>query len=267
MKRGTRRPEAFWYTYSPAFRRFGVRRMNQAKECHSNRRMAELLAGLDPKGLPRIAFMRRAPTGIRKLAGHLLCLSASFNPLTAAHVWLVEEASRISAPDEVLLVLARANVDKEIEGFSLERRLSLLGRFVEMRPTYSVAASSHGRFADKVQAIRHHYPSRMRLTFVVGFDTLVRLFDPKYYVDPNASLSTVFGASEFIAANRAPSPPDALASFLASPNVAPYAPWIRVIHLPPEIAALSATEVRARLARGESVTGLVPTEIEPWLNV
>jgi len=228
--------------------------------------MAELLAGLDPKGPARIAFLRRAPAGIGERAGHLLCLSASFNPLTVAHIWLIQEASRIFSPDEVLLVLARTNVDKPVEGFPLERRLSLLARFAESRPTFSVAACSHGRFVDKAGAIRPHYPPGTRLAFLVGFDTLIRLFDPKYYADPAASLSALFGTSEFIAANRAPDPPEAIAPFLARPEVAPYARRIRVIQLPPEIAAISATEVRARLARGEPITGLVPPEIQPLLN-
>ena len=213
-----------------------------------------------------MAFARYAPAGIGARAGHLLCLSASFNPLTMAHVSLIQEASRILAADEVLLLLARANVDKGIEGLPLERRLSLLVRFAESRPTFSVAACSHGRFVDKAEAIRRHYAPGTRLAFVVGFDTLVRLFDPKYYPDPNASLSALIAASEFIAANRAPDPPEAITSFLARPDVAAYAHKIRVVQLPAWIAAMSATHVRARLARGEAVTGLVPPEIQALLT-
>ncbi|MBI4841952.1 MAG: nicotinate-nicotinamide nucleotide adenylyltransferase [candidate division NC10 bacterium] len=223
--------------------------------------MRELLSGLDPGGPPRLAFARRAPGGIAERPGQLLCLSASFNPLTVAHVWLIQEASRIVPPGEILLLLASANVDKAVTGFPLERRLNLMVRFAESRPTFSVAACSHGRFVDKAEAIRPHYPAGTRLTFIVGFDTLVRLFDPKYYADRDASLSALFGGSAFIAANRAPDPPEAVTAFLARPDVVPYAHRIRVIQLPPEIAVISATDIRARLARGEPVTGLVPPEI------
>jgi nicotinic acid mononucleotide adenylyltransferase len=226
---------------------------------------ARLLAGLDPHGPPRLTFARRAPAGIGERPGTLICLSASFNPLTVAHVWLIREAGRMTSPDEVLLLLAKANVDKVVFGLPLERRLSLLARFVESRPAFSVAACNQGRFVDKSQAIRPHYPPGTRLTFVVGFDTLVRLFDPKYYADRDASLSTLFRASDFIAANRAPDPPEAVTAFLARPDAAPYVHRIRVIHLPAEIAAISATSIRTRLARGESVTRLVPPEIESLL--
>lgn len=169
-------------------------------------------------------------------------------------------------PDEVLLLLARANVDKEVSGLPLERRLTLLARFVDTHPSFSVAACSHGRFVDKVEAIRPRYPAGIRLTFTIGFDTLIRLFDPKYYSDRDAALTALFKASEFIAANRAPDPPEAITSFLARPNVSPFAHRIRVVQLPPEIAAVSATQVRARLSRGEPITRLVPAEIETLLS-
>jgi nicotinic acid mononucleotide adenylyltransferase len=238
------------------------RSVQQAQEFACGARIARLLAGLGPEGPPRIAFVRRAPRGIREQAGRLVCLSASFNPLTLAHLCLIQEASRIFPPDEVLLVLARANVDKPVRGFPLERRLGLLAHFVESRPNFSVAACSHGRFVDKLEAIRCHYSPETRPAFVVGFDTLVRLFDPKYYADLNASLCALFEASEIIAANRAPDPPEAVVSFLGRPDIAPYAQRVHVIQLPPEIAAISATAVRERLARGEPITDLVPTEIE-----
>jgi nicotinic acid mononucleotide adenylyltransferase len=240
--------------------------MTKGQQVERHERMAELLAGLDPKGAPRLAFARRAPAGLGERAGHLLCLSASFNPLTVAHTRLIKEASRIFPPDEILLLLAKTNVDKPVEGFPLERRLSLLLRFVESRPAFSVAACSHGRFLDKAEAILPHYPPGTRLAFIVGFDTLVRLFDSKYYTDLDASLSALFGASEFIAANRAPDPLEVVASFLARPDVALHAHRVHMIQLPARIAAVSATEVRARLARGQPVAGLVPPEIQPMLN-
>lgn len=227
----------------------------------TNGAMGDLLTRLDPNGPPRLAFVRRAPSGIAEGQGHLLCLSASFNPLTVAHLRLIQEASRLAHPDESLFLLSRANVDKGAEGFPLEERLRLLDRYVESHPTFSVAAVSHGRFVDKAQAIRPHYPEGTRLIFILGFDTLIRLFDSKYYADRDASLNALFDGSRFIVANRAPDPPEAIDSFLARPEVAPYAPGIQVIRLPEDIAAISASAIRARLARGEPVAGLVPFEI------
>ena len=225
-----------------------------------------LLAGQEPGGPPRMGYLRRAPAGIRAQGGILLCLSASFNPLTVAHLALVEAGSRLAPPDETLLLLAQANVDKPVVGFPLADRLALLARYAAGRPTVSVAAASHGRFVDKAAAIRPHYPETTRLLFVLGFDTLVRLFDPKYYTAMERDLSRLFAAAEIVAANREPSPPAAVAAFLDRPEVRPFRERIHPIRLPARLAAVSATAVRERLARGESPTGLVPPEILPLIG-
>ncbi len=237
-----------------------------ARDERDEQEIKQLLADLDPNGPPRLAYVRKAPAGISDRGGTLLCLSASFNPLTTAHVCLIQEASRLIPPDEILLLLARANVDKLAAGFPLERRLLLLKRFAEARANFSAAATHHGRFVDKVPAIRRHYPETIRLSFILGFDTLIRLFDRKYYTDCEAALTSLFARSDIIAANRAPEPPEAVSSFLGRSDVAQYAARIRIIRLPDDIAAISATDVRARLARGEPAAHLVPPEILPLLS-
>jgi nicotinic acid mononucleotide adenylyltransferase len=224
-------------------------------------RIAELLAGLSPAEPPRLAFLRRAPAGLAVLPGTLLCLSASFNPMTVAHAALIREGSRLFSAQETLLLLATANVDKSGEGLPLERRCDLLLRFAESRSNVSVAAVAHGRFVDKMEAIRAAYPSDTRLIFLLGFDTLVRLFDPKYYTDREASLTRLFDRSECIVANRVLDSLNDVEAFLARPDVAPFAHRIHPIRLPTHLIAVAATDVRARLTRGEPIAELVPPEI------
>lgn len=224
------------------------------------------LSALPPGGPPSLAFVRRAPAGIRGRAGTLLCLSASFNPVTLAHLQLIQAAARVAPPDEVLLLLSLANVDKGMSGLPLERRVRLLLALAERRPAFSVALASHGRFVEKLAAIRAAYPEGARPVFLLGFDTLVRLFEPRYYADRDAALAALFAGSRCLAANRAPHGPGAVAEFLARPEVAPYAGRIGILELPDVVAAVSATEVRARLARGEPVAGLVPPETLPLLT-
>jgi len=230
------------------------------------RSVSDVLNDLASVGPPRLAYLRRAPAGLGRDGGTLLCLSASFNPMTTAHAGLIREASRVYSPGEVLLLLAVANVDKAVRGLPLTARLDLLRRFAESRPTFSVAAVGHGRFVDKMNAILSAYPAGTRLVFLLGFDTLVRLFDPKYYTHPTDALSRLFEGSECVVANRDPEPPEAIAAFLARADVAPFAHRIRVIRLSADLAAVSATDVRARLAQGEPVAGLVPPEIQAPLE-
>jgi nicotinic acid mononucleotide adenylyltransferase len=227
-----------------------------------------LIDELDPAGPPRLGFVRRAPRPVGPAGGTLLCLSASFNPITQAHLRLLAEAGALVPPDEILLLLSLANVDKGVSGLPVARRVRLLLTVAEGRPGLSVALASHGRFVDKAAAVRTAYPPGTRVHFLVGFDTLVRLFDPRYYTDCRAALATLFAQSHFVAANRAPAAAEELRAFLARPDVAPYRARIRSILLPAEVAALSATDVRRRLAQGESVAGLVPPEtldlLEAW---
>jgi nicotinic acid mononucleotide adenylyltransferase len=223
-------------------------------------------SALRPGGPPTLAFVRRAPAGIRGEGGTLLCLSASFNPVTLAHLELIQAAAAVVTPDEVLLLLSLANVDKDMTGLPLERRVRLLLALAESRSAFSVALASHGRFLEKLAAIRAAYPDGIRPVFLLGFDTLLRLFDARYYADRNAALATLFAGSRCLAANRAPHSPGAVAEFLARPEVAPYADRIGIVKLPGDLAAVSATEVRRRLARGEPVADLVPPEILPLLR-
>jgi len=231
-----------------------------------SRRIAEILAGLSPADPPKLAFLHRASEGTGRGTGTLLCLSASFNPMTIAHTALLREGGRAVPAEEILLLLATANVDKTGGGLPLERRFSLLLRYAGARPNMSVAAVCHGRFVDKMEAIRRAYPPDIRVVFLLGFDTLTRLFDAKYYADRAASLARLFSQSECIVANRGLDAPSAVQAFLARPEVSPYGHRIHLIRLPANIAAVSATEVRTRLARGEPIAGLVPPEIRAQLE-
>ena len=122
-----------------------------------------------------------------------------------------------------------------------------------------MAAVAQGRFVDKMRAIHRSYPAGIRLIFLLGFDTLVRLFDPKYYTDREASLSALFDGSECVVGNRAPEPPEVVDAFLARPEVSPFAGRIRLVQLSPGLAEQSATL---------PITDLVPPELgeplEAW---
>jgi len=207
--------------------------------------MSHVLEALTPAS-HTLAFARPAPTGLHGSSGTLLCLSASFNPLTRAHWGLV------------------ANADKTIAGLPLAVRLALLERFAQSRPTVSVAATGPGRFIDKLSVIRTAYPAGTRIVFLLGFDTLVRLCDPKYYQDRDAALATLFAGCECVVAGRPPDPPEAVAVLRSTPPLARYQSRIHAVQLPTELAPITATATRAQLAKGE-VPDSVPEEIRPLL--
>jgi len=228
--------------------------------------LARVIEDLDPSGPPRIVFVLRASQGISGPGQRLGVFSASFNPLTRAHVRMMEQAMEEHALAEVMLVLDKVNVDKrEVFGASLAERLWMLRRFATGRPRLSVAASSHGRFVDKTKALRMIYPEGTELTFIVGFDTLVRVFDPKYYADPEAELEELFRHSQFIVANRGEASMSEVRRWLKSPVCRPFVDRIHLMELDPFHARISATEVRARIDRGQPFAELVPPEIAPLI--
>jgi len=48
-------------------------------------------------------------------------------------------------------------------------------------PPIEIGVIKHARFLDKSTALRSSYPHTEKMIFLTGFDTLKRLFDPKYY--------------------------------------------------------------------------------------
>lgn len=102
-------------------------------------------------------------------------LSGSFYPLHAGHEALARAASDILGT-EVAFELSTANVDKPpLTHADVSRRLrQFAGRG-------SVVLTRAATFAEKARVL----PG---VTFVIGFDTAMRLFDPKYYGNSVAAM-------------------------------------------------------------------------------
>ena len=109
------------------------------------RSVSDVLTDLAPVGLPHLAYLRRAPAGLGRDGGTLLCLSASFNPMTTAHAGLIREASRVFSPGEVLLLLSVANVDKAVTGLPHAARLDLRRYQAGNRFTLGQSRADFGR--------------------------------------------------------------------------------------------------------------------------
>lgn len=228
-------------------------------------RFTELFSGLDPSGPPRIELIHRARPPLRR-AGKLGIFSGSFNPLTLAHAKMVEDTLTAYQFDEMLLLLAKANVDKDVFGLPLAARLLTLKKYVESQPRFSVGVSSHGRYIDKVAALKAILPPDTEFHFIVGYDTLVRIFDPKYYRDFHTELQALFVAARFIVANRAEADIKTIETFMAEPEIRQYAPYVSCIPLPDVYAYMSSTEVRELLEQGKAIEHLVPPSILEFLS-
>lgn len=228
-------------------------------------KLNQLISQLDSNAQPKIVITSQSSQPICQPGKRLGIFSGSFNPITVAHIKMIEEAQRKFQLDEMLLLLAKVNVDKDVFGLPLAGRLLTLNRYAEERKDVSVGISSHGRYIDKVQALNEIYPDMTEFHFIVGYDTLTRIFDPKYYTDIQSELQHLFSQCCFITANRENVDIETIEQFLAQPTIRPYSRSIKLLILPDFFADVSSTQVRRLISKGQDISHLVPTFITEFL--
>ena len=231
-----------------------------------HRRLERLVDQLDSNSKPQIRWVYRAAQHIERGGERLGIFSGSFNPLTVAHIRMIEAAQKEYDLDEILLILARANVDKGVFGLSLADRLLMLKLYAANRKDFSVAACSHGKFIEKIEALKPVYPAGIHFSFIVGYDTFIRLFDPKYYTDLHGALEALFDQCRFIVANRQDYDAEAVRQVMEVPDYHRYAGCIDLIELPDFYAEISSTDIRSQIQAGNSVDHLVPSEVQGFLK-
>jgi len=133
----------------------------------------------------------------------LYVLDSSFNPPTTAHLRIassaLEQDPRATAPKRLLLLLATQNADKASKPAAFEHRLVMMTLFAQdlqshLRksnttsseteiPPIDIGVTKKPYFHDKATSITESnvYPSSPEQVHLTGFDTLTRLFNPKYY--------------------------------------------------------------------------------------
>ena len=230
------------------------------------RRLTELIDELHLHREPQIRWIHRASQHIVGDAERLGIFSGSFNPLTVAHVRMMETARTNSNLQEILLLLAIANVDKDVFGLTLADRLLALKFYAASREDVSVAACSHGRFIEKLRALKAACPQNTHFSFIVGYDTFVRIFDAKYYIDIHTALKSLFNQCRLIVANRDAHNADAVREFLKLPGVRPFAKYIDLIELPGFYANISSTQIRTQIENGDAIDNLVPSAVQDFLS-
>ncbi|KAL2013814.1 hypothetical protein VTN00DRAFT_1339 [Thermoascus crustaceus] len=131
----------------------------------------------------------------------LYVLDSSFNPPTLAHLTIASTAlaENPGASSRLLLLLATQNADKPSKPALFEDRLVMMDLFArDLRSRLSSAAGSSSLddvpqidigvtkkpyFIDKAAEIEYAgtYPKSIEQVHLTGYDTLIRIFNPKYY--------------------------------------------------------------------------------------
>jgi nicotinate (nicotinamide) nucleotide adenylyltransferase len=217
-----------------------------------------LINQMAPQGPPTAKIIHQ---GTQKTPKQVGILDASFNPLTLAHESLIDTSRDTLKLDSMLLMLSQANVDKDLFGASLGHRLAMIVDYAQKQQNLSVAICSHARFVDKIIALTPCYAPHTQFYFIVGYDTLIRLFDAKYYSNMQSDLQQLFKTCHFIAANREENDQQVLDIFLEKEVVKPYKKRIHTISIPSDMAQISSTTVRNNIKSNLPIEHLVPKTI------
>jgi nicotinic acid mononucleotide adenylyltransferase len=228
-----------------------------------------ILESLTKSDRPKLCFIMRAPNGISQTGQKLGVFSGSFNPPTVAHVRMCEHAQKQLGLHEILLLLAIVNVDKTQFDFSLQERAEMMLAVARERSDWSVALCSHGRFVEKAKAVAEAYPEGTEIWFIVGHDTLVRIFEPRFYLDMpmHQALEHFFRLARLAVFPRGDADERAIREFLSRDEVKPFADRVAVLPNEPSLLWVSSTLVRQKLKHGESVTDLVPPIVLKFLGL
>ncbi|KAL3234249.1 hypothetical protein RNJ44_03011 [Nakaseomyces bracarensis] len=127
----------------------------------------------------------------------LLVLDSSFNPPHLGHYTLIKNSVKFYQSKgitdlQILLLLSVKNADKGVKPAPFSKRMDMMQQFSKYineqqlcnkNNSVILALTNHAKFVDKKNVIQDFigHDSRTKIAFLVGFDTLVRIFDPKYY--------------------------------------------------------------------------------------
>lgn len=190
-------------------------------------------------------------------------LPSAFNPPTLAHLRLLEIACEVEGMTGAAALLSTRNVDKGIYGAPLAERVGMLVALHEARPDIAVLASNAARIPDQASALREAHPDAA-FDFVVGYDTLIRVFDPRYYSDMERDLAGFFEHHRLITMNRGAATYDEVCRFVATDAVRIFASRIVACQLEDEPSRLSSSLARDDVARGE-VSEFIPLPVREYI--
>ncbi|KAG9243348.1 hypothetical protein BJ878DRAFT_121302 [Calycina marina] len=146
-------------------------------------------------------ILHSLPTSTPPPPKTLYILDSSFNPPTLAHARiatsaLLHDTHSSPSPKRLLLLLAIQNADKAPKPASFEQRLAMMQAFAsDLLASISkeiqnsedisidIAVTKLPYFVDKSATIEESgaYSKDRKQVHMIGFDTLIRILDPKYY--------------------------------------------------------------------------------------
>jgi nicotinamide-nucleotide adenylyltransferase len=223
------------------------------------KRIQSLLDQLDPQAPPQALVVPGSPTP----EGKIMVFPGSFNPPTLAHLALLKQAwqfARVHGPMHIYAALSTHITDKErVQRPLLLDRVNLLETVLRNHVRHTgIMLFNRGLYVEQAEAIHRAFPQVSMLYFLIGFDKIVQIFDPRYYKDRDLALHELFELADFLVAPRGEAGPEVLSMLLDRPENRQYAGHIHALPLSAAFRNISSTLIRQSPVSYEQE---VPTEV------
>lgn len=209
------------------------------------RRVQGLLDRLDPQAKPQVYSVPGSPAP----QGDIIVFPGSFNPPTNAHLAMLKQAKEFGHLHGGMLVYAamsKRTTDKEtVERPLLVDRILLLDNILHnhVRDT-GILLFNRGLYVEQAEAIRKQFHEVKQLYFLLGFDKIVQIFDPRYYENRDKALRELFKLAEILVAPRAGAGAAELTALLAQPENVPFAKYVHLLPLKESFRDISSSRIR-----------------------
>ncbi|TMC20131.1 MAG: hypothetical protein E6J34_13605 [Chloroflexi bacterium] len=218
---------------------FSMHTMRQFK------RIQQLLDQLDPAGTAQAFIVPASPLP----RGGVIVFAGSFNPPTIAHLAMLKQAYHYAherAPMHVYAAISKHTIDKEVvERPLLLDRIMLLKTLLHRRLHHAgIMLFNRGLYVEQAEAIHRSFPAVKHILFLMGFDKIVQVFDPRYYEDRDAALTELFRLAQLLVAPRGNAGKRELEELLQQPQNQPFARYVHALPFTNTYRTVSSTSVR-----------------------
>ncbi len=231
------------------------------------KKLQTLLNQLQPQSAPQALVV----PGSALPQGNVMVFTGSFNPPTFAHLALLKQAQRFMReqvdyqPLRLYAAFSKHTVDKEgVERPLLLDRILLLRTLLQRRlPHVGILLFNRGLYVEQAEAIRASFPRVRRIFFLMGFDKIEQILDPRYYEDRDAALLALFRQAELFVAPRGTAYEDDLTALLDLPQNRQFAQFIHPLPFDPLYKDISSTHLRQN---SSAYAHDVPQEVRQFMQ-
>lgn len=212
---------------------------------HSLKRIQALLEQLQPQAAPRALIVPGSPEPRHSM----IVFPGSFNPPTTAHLALLRQArqfAHLHGSMQIYAAMSKHTVDKEtVECPLLLERVLLLDTLLRRRlPHIGMLLFNRGLYVEQAQAVHGSFPRVKRLLFLMGFDKVVQILDPYYYIDRDVALHQLFALAELLVAPRGDAGAESLSALLSRVENQPFARYIHALSFNAAYREVSSSQIR-----------------------